>query len=52
MGGLIDIEQMGGSRSFITMTVTIWWPRSGVGIYQIVTWVTSDVGVLSTHLVR
>ena len=27
--------------------LTIWWPR----IYQIVTGVTSDVGVLSTHLV-
>ena len=30
---------------------TIWWPRSGVRIYQIVTGVTSDVGVPSTHLV-
>ena len=38
----------GGSRSFMTMT--IWWPRSGVWIYQIVTGVTSVVGVLSTHL--
>ena len=28
-----------------------WWPRSGVRIYQIVTGVTSDVGVPSTHLV-
>ena len=41
----------GGSRSFMTMTMTIWWPRSGVWIYQIVTGVTSVVGVLSTHLV-
>ena len=40
------------SRSFMTMAVTIWWPRSGVRIYQIVTGVTSDVGVLSTHLVH
>ena len=29
----------------------IWWPRSGVWIYQIVTGVTSVVGVPSTHLV-
>ena len=32
-------------------SLTIWWPRSGVRIYQIVTGVTSDVGVPSTHLV-
>ena len=48
MGGPIDIEQ---SRSFMTMTVTIWWPRSDVRICQIVTEVTSDVGVPLTHLV-
>ena len=42
----------GGSRSFMTMTMTIWWPRSGVWIYQIVTGVTSVVGVPSTHLVH
>ena len=36
-------------RSYVILT--IWWPRSGVGIYQIVTGVTSDVGVPSTHLV-
>ena len=35
----------------LTMTMTIWWPRSGVWIYQIVTGVTSVVGVPSTHLV-
>ena len=35
----------------IAVTMTIWWPRSGVWIYQIVTGVTSDVGVPSTHLV-
>ena len=39
-------------RSFMTMTMTIWWPRSGVWIYQIVTGVTSVVGVPSTHLVN
>ena len=44
-----DIEQRGGSRPLMTMTVTIWWP--GVRIYQIVTRVTSDVGVPLTHLV-
>ena len=32
--------------------LTIWWPRSGVRIYQIGTGVTSDVGLPSTHLVR
>ena len=37
------------SRSYVILT--IWWPRSGVMIYQIVTEVTSDVGVPSTHLV-
>ena len=31
--------------------MTIWWPRSGVWIYQIVTGVTSVVGVPSTHIV-
>ena len=36
-------------RSYVILT--IWWPKSGVRIYQIVTWVTSDVGVPSTHLV-
>ena len=40
-----------GSRSFMTMTMTIWWPRSGVWIYPIVTGVTSVFGVPSTHLV-
>ena len=37
------------SRSYVILT--IWWPRPGVRIYQIVTGVTSDVGVPSTHLV-
>ena len=35
----------------MTMTVTIWWLSSGVWIYQIVTGVTSVVGMPSTHLV-
>ena len=47
MGGPIDIEQRGGSRSFMTMTMTIWWPR----IYQIVNGVTSDVSVPSTLII-
>ena len=37
------------SRSYVILT--IWRPRLGVRIYQIVTGVTSDVGVPSTHLV-
>ena len=37
------------SRSYVIFTIC--WPRSGVRIYQIVTGVTSDVGVPSTHLV-
>ena len=47
--GRLTLHKGGGSRSFMTMT--IWWPRSGVWIYQIVTGVTSVVGVASTHLV-
>ena len=38
------------SRSYVILT--IWWRRSGVRIYQIVTGVTSVVGVPSTHLVH
>ena len=49
--GWLTLHKGGGSRSFMTMTMTIWWPGSGVWIYQIVTGVTSVVGVLSTHLV-
>ena len=37
------------SRSYVILT--IWWPRSGARIYQIMTGVTSVVGVPSTHLV-
>ena len=50
--GWLTLHKGDGSRSFMTMTMTIWWPRSGVWIYQIVTGVTSVVGVPSTHLVR
>ena len=49
--GRLTLHNGGGSRSFMTMTMTFWWPRSGVWIYQIVTGVTSVVGVPSTHLV-
>ena len=49
--GRLTLHKGCGSRSFMTMTVTIWWLRSGVWIYQIVTAVTSVVGVPSTHLV-
>ena len=35
--GRLTLHKWGGSRSFMTMTMTIWWPRSGVWIYQIVT---------------
>ena len=38
-------------RSFMNRTMTFWWPRWSVRIYQIVTGVTSDVSVLPTHLV-
>ena len=47
--GWLTLHKGGGSRSFMIMT--IWWPRSGVWIYQVVTGVTSVVGVPSTHLV-
>ena len=43
--GQLTLHKGGGSRSFMTMTMTIWWPRSGVWIYQIVTGVTLVVSV-------
>ena len=49
--GWLTLHKGGGSRSFMTIIMTIWWPRSGVWIYQVVTGVTSVVGVPSTHLV-
>ena len=49
--GWLTLHKGDGSRSFMTMAITIWWPRSGVWIYQIVTRVTSVVGVPSTHQV-
>ena len=47
----MTLHKGGGSRSFMTMIMTIWLARSGVWIYQVVTGVTSVVGVPSTHLV-
>ena len=49
--GRLTLNKGDESWSFMTMTETNWWPRSCVRIYQIVTRVTSDVGVLSTHRV-
>ena len=49
--GRLTLLKGGCSRLFMTMTLNIWWQRSGVWIYQIVTGVTSVVGVPSTHLV-
>ena len=49
--GSLTLHKGGSSWSFMTMIMTIWWPRSGVWIYQVVTGVTSVVGVPSTHLV-
>ena len=49
--GWFTLNNGDGSKSFMTMTVIIWWPKSGLRIYQIVTGVTSVVGVPSTHLV-
>ena len=49
--GRLTLNKVGRSRSFMIMTVTIWWSRLGVKIYQIVIGVTSDVGMPSTHLV-
>ena len=36
------------SRSYVIFT--IWWARSGVRMYHIVTWVTADVGVPLNHV--
>ena len=47
--GRLTLNKGGGSRSFMTMTVAIWWPRSGERVYRIETGLTSDVGVPSTH---
>ena len=51
--GRLTLNKGGGSWSFVTMSVTIWWPRLGVRFCQIVTGVTSRlrVCVSSTHLV-
>ena len=50
MGGPIDME-MHLCRPFITMNVTFWWPRCGEWLFRIVIGMTSDIDVLSTHLV-
>ena len=50
--GQLTLNKGDGSRSFMTMTVAIWWPRSGERIYHIVTGLTSDVGEPSTRLVQ
>ena len=50
--GWLTLHKGVSSRSLMTMTMTIWWPRSGVWIYQIVTGMTSVVGVPSTRLVH
>ena len=49
--GRLTLNNEVGSRSFMTMTVTIWWPRSGERIYHIMTGVTSNVRVPLTCLV-
>ena len=46
--GRLTWNKGGVGGSFLTMTVTIWWPSSGVRIYRIVTVVTSD-GIPSTR---
>ena len=48
--GRLTFNKGGRSRSFMTMTMTIWWPRSGVKIYHIVTGVSWDVGMPLTCL--
>ena len=49
--GWLILNKGGGSKSFMTMAMTVWWPSSGVRIYQIVTGVASDASMPSTHLV-
>ena len=49
--GRLTLNKRDGSRSFMTMTTTFWWPRWGVRIYQIGTGVTSDVCMSLTCLV-
>ena len=49
--GLLTLNKTDVSWLFIIMTVTFWWPRSGVRICWLVNGVTSDVGMPLTHLV-
>ena len=50
--GRLTLNKRDGGLSFMTMTVTFWWPRWSVRIYQTATGVTLDVDVLLTRLVR
>ena len=50
--GQFTLHKGGGSRPFMAMTMTIWWPRLDVWIYQLVTGVTSVIGVPSNQLVH
>ena len=50
--GRLTLHKEGVSRSFMTMTLTIWWPMLGAWIYQLVNGVTSVVGVPSTHVIH
>ena len=52
MGGHLTWNERDVSRSFMTMTVTYGLPWWDGWMYHIVTGVTSDVGVPSTHLVH
>ena len=49
--GRLTSKKYDESQSFKTIAMTFSWPMWGVKIYRIVTGVTSDVGVLSIHLV-
>ena len=49
--GRLTCNERDVSRSFMTMTVTFVWPWWGGWMNGIVTEVTSDVGMSSTHLV-
>ena len=42
----LTLNKRDGNWSFITMTITFWWPRSGVRSYQKVARVTLDVDII------
>ena len=50
--GWLTLNKRDRGLSFMTITMTFWWPRWSVRIYQTVTGVTLVVDVLLTHLVR